>query len=209
MKLSNIVRGLLYIGAELGLFGEPRVIYDRDGGSPYLSRYYLWNGKPYMPDGSFPYNAKGNPKEGAIFPADKPAILLHRFHRSDDDLALHNHPWRWAISLILAGGYREEKRVVEATTDPRQVAYDKGGAYESLDRGHHVEVREFHPGDINVLTSDTFHRVDLLDTDAWSLFITGPKFASWGFWDRDDGSYTPWRTFIARKRGNDNFTEVE
>ena len=32
-------------------------------------------------------------------------VYLHRFHRPDIDQHLHNHPWRWAASLILNGSY--------------------------------------------------------------------------------------------------------
>jgi hypothetical protein len=62
-----------------------------------------------------------------------------------------------------------------------------------------VEQHKYTAGDVNVLTSETFHRVDLIDGEAWSLFVTGPKFSSWGFWETD-GVYTPWRQFIDRVR---------
>jgi len=156
---------------------RPRVIYDRAGVSPYLSRYYLV-GRPYMADGSAPIDRFGNPHPDAIFPRGI-GLYLHRFHRSDDDTALHNHPWRWARSLILAGGYIEERRI-----DGRVV--------------RHV-VR---PGSWRRIDQDDFHRVDLLEHDCWSLFIAGPKAASWSFWDRDTGETVPWREFIARVRGS-------
>ncbi|MGN6103684.1 MAG: hypothetical protein ACTHU0_01140, partial [Kofleriaceae bacterium] len=35
--------------------------------------------------------------------------MLHRFHRPDVDQHLHNHPWKWAVSLILSGSYVEER----------------------------------------------------------------------------------------------------
>ena len=33
-------------------------------------------------------------------------VYLHRFLRSDDDRALHDHPW-WNVSLLLEGAYTE------------------------------------------------------------------------------------------------------
>src|SRR5271170_2836454 len=87
----------------------PRVIYDREGVSPYLSRYYL-RGRPTMPDGSEPFAEDGAPKRGAIFP-DRIHVYLHKFHRGDSDEALHNHPWLWSRSFVLAGGYIEERRL--------------------------------------------------------------------------------------------------
>jgi|SRR5271154_3074577 len=156
----------------------PRVIYDREGKSPYLSRHYLI-GAPYMKDGSTPIDRFGNPKPEAVFPKGFGfSLFLHRFHRSDDDEALHNHPWAWAWSLILAGGYKEEYRV-----------------------GDDVTWRIVGPGRLIKITKDHFHRVDLLEKDSWSLFVAGPKEANWGFWDRTTKEFWPWRDFIAKVRG--------
>ena len=155
----------------------PRIIFDQDGLSPYLSRYYL-RGKPTMPDGSTPFTEAGDPKPGAIWPkGDGIGVYIHRFHRGDNDRELHNHPWRWAVSFVLAGGYWEERRV-----------------------GDDVFVREVRPGHINILSANSFHRVTLRDGDAWTLFVVGPKVSGWGFWKQDDGSFTPWREFLSRKR---------
>lgn len=155
----------------------PRVIYDRAGKTPYLSRHYLL-GAPYMKDGSVAIDRFGNPKENAIFPPGW-GLYLHRFHRSDDDVALHNHPWEWSLSLILAGGYSEERRY-----------------------GERVERRDVRPGRIIRINREDFHRVDLFEKDSWSLFLAGPKTASWGFWDRHTKEFWPWREFIARIRGS-------
>lgn len=102
-------------------------------------------------------------------------INLHQFHRGDYAGELHNHPWRWALSLLLIGGYREERRV-----------------------GGDVQVWTYPPLSVNALSAGTFHRVDLLDGECWSLFITGPKTQSWGFWDRITGAFTPWREYVGR-----------
>lgn len=154
----------------------PRVIFDRAGLSPYLSRYYL-TARPTMPDGSEPFR-NGQVREGAEWPNGPIALYLHRFHRSDEDLALHNHPWRWAVSLILTGGYSEERRI-----------------------GNRVVRRSVLPLTLNFISADDFHRVDLFEEDAWTLFLSGPKASSWGFWDRRTGEYVPWREFITRLRG--------
>lgn len=110
------------------------------------------------------------------------AIYLHHFHASDADSDLHNHPWPGS-SLILAGGYREERRV------------PWGEGVEA------IEQRVYLPGDTNILAPDTFHRVDLLDpaNGCWTLFTTGAKVQSWHFWDRDTGILTPWREALARR----------
>ncbi len=104
-------------------------------------------------------------------------IYLHRFHRSDADRDLHSHPWGGS-SLILRGGYSEERRV---------------------DGGPEINRRSFRASDVNILTPDTFHRVDLLDGESWSLFTTTSRCADWSFWDRDTGIETPWREALARR----------
>jgi hypothetical protein len=153
----------------------PRVILDREGKRPYLSRFYL-KGAPHMADGSSAIDEFGNPKREAIFPKGL-GIYLHRFHQSDASGALHNHPWKWAYALILAGGYWEERRF---DNDVRTVARL--------------------PGDLVRISEENFHRVDLVEDDSWSLFIAGPKGESWGFWDRYTHQTTPWREFLARGR---------
>jgi hypothetical protein len=158
----------------------PRVITDREG-TPYLSRYYLWPKIPKAPDGSPGFDETGSPKPGT-FDRDRDrsfALYLHHFHRGDGDAELHNHPWKTSFSLILAGGYLEERRL-------------RGTA--------RVIRRVLHPGDFNVIESDDFHRVELLEKDAWTLFLAGSRSQSWGFWNRVTTIYTPWREFVERKR---------
>jgi len=156
---------------------HPRVIYDRNGVSPYLSRYYFL-GNPFVRDGSSPFDASGRPHPHAIWPDGKIGLYLHRFHRGDDDGALHNHPWEWAVSFVLLGGYWEERRV-----------------------GNRVVRHEVRPGTLNFISASDFHRVDLRDGEAWTLFMVGPKSQGWGFWDRVTGQYMPWRQFIDEIRG--------
>lgn len=57
-------------------------------GVPYLTRCYLL-GKDW--------------KWGNVY--------LHHFHSSDQGDELHSHPWSWGLSLVLAGGYVEERVV--------------------------------------------------------------------------------------------------
>lgn len=106
-------------------------------------------------------------------------VRLHRIARSDLDHELHDHPWH-AVSLILAGSYREERRVGEP------------GAYE-------IVSRVYLPSDVNHIGADDYHRLELITPEVWSLFVTGPKLKSWSFWDRDTGVVTPWREFLRAK----------
>jgi hypothetical protein len=153
---------------------QPRIILDGRGEHPYLSRYYLFGG-PHMKDGSSPFDVYGNPYPNAIWPEGW-GLYIHRFHQSDIDQELHNHPWNWALSFVIAGGYIEERR-------------------NEFDQ---VTQRGVKPLSFNFIRSTDFHRVDLVEDDCWTLFLTGPKARSWGFWDRTTKVYTPWREFLAR-----------
>lgn len=130
-------------------------------GRPSLYKYLLWQ------------SGEGR---------DSVRLHLHHFVRSDADRDPHNHPWAWAVSLVLVGGYVEHRRVGVA------------GRYWM----HKVRVR---PGDLNFLGPNTFHRVELWQHDAWTLFLSGPVVQSWGFWSIVDGLFTPWRRYVVARGG--------
>lgn len=82
-------------------------------------------------------------------------VFLHKIMLSDDDRALHDHPWD-NISIILKGGYLEVTQ--------------RGAKY----RGS---------GDIISRRAEDAHRLVLPEgyPPCWSLFITGRSRRSWGF----------------------------
>lgn len=91
-------------------------------------------------------------------------IYLHQILRSDDDRALHDHPW-WNISVILKGGYLEWTPF-------------KGDA-------QNPSFKTRLAGDIIFRRGKSPHRLEILpgfEKEAWSLFITGPKLRDWGFY---------------------------
>lgn len=102
-----------------------------EGDKPYLERYYVCSAAGLR-------------------------VYLHRFVASDPDRGLHDHPWKWAVSIILAGWYVEERR-----------------------DGDHV--RSW----LNFLVGDNFHRVVLPaggGADVWTVFIhRAGKRKPWGF----------------------------
>jgi hypothetical protein len=85
-------------------------------------------------------------------------IYLHQFLRSDDDRALHDHPW-WNASILLNGRYVEH--TIAAGGINRRV--------------------EYRAGDIKLRGARYAHRIELVDGQCWSLFITGPRLREWGF----------------------------
>jgi len=72
-----------------------RTITDPNG-DPYLTRWYVWPGKPR--------SAADEVTPDAPF-----AIFIHFFHRGDKDRDQHNHPWDVSVAWILKGGYTEER----------------------------------------------------------------------------------------------------
>lgn len=128
-----------------------REITGRDE-SPYLLKFLLWG------------RSNGT------------RVHLHQFLRGDADPELHNHPWELAVSLVLAGGYFEERRA-----------------------GDDVVTHEVRPGHLNIIRSSTFHRVELREVDCWTLFVSGPAVQTWGFWNRESGVFTGWKSFNAAR----------
>lgn len=100
-------------------------------------------------------------------------IYLHRFLRSDEDRALHDHPWLLNCSLLLEGRYAEHA--------PSGVALRRAG-------------------DLALRLGPALHRIALVDGDpVWTLFVTGPKVREWGF-DCPNG-WRHWREFTAEAPG--------
>lgn len=180
---SEAARLVLDLVCYSGVLGRPRVILSRDATRPYLSRWYV-TARPTHPDGGEPFDDTGQPRPGTQW-ADKPfSILVHRFHSSDDGDALHNHPWSWAFSIVLAGGYVEER--FDSTTDGN------------------VRRRRVLPFSINWIDEHDFHRAELVEHDAWTIFVTGPKVSTWGFMEKLTWDFVPWREWIARHRAKEN-----
>lgn len=101
-------------------------------------------------------------------------IYLHHFLRSDDDRALHDHPW-WNVSLILTGGYSEH--TIAAGGVSHRVRYEAGNL-----RFRHARFA---------------HRVELDTGAAWTLFITGPVLREWGF--HCPHGWRHWKEFVDQR----------
>lgn len=115
-----------------------------DGERPYLERYFVCR----------------------LFGRN---VYIHRFVASDPDRGLHDHPWSWALSIVLAGHYLEERR-----TGTRTVRW------------------------LNRITADTFHRVLKPEgaADVWTLFIHGARSKEWGFLRQEPNApFLVWRPF--------------
>ncbi len=116
---------------------------DIEIGENYLSRWYL-----------IPRNRLFN-------------IYLHRYRGSDDDRALHDHPWV-SLSYLISGDLYE---------------YDTGGC------------KHLKSGAWRFRRSTYAHRLEKASkrSDVWTLFLTGPRIRHWGF--HCPKGWVPWEKF--------------
>lgn len=99
-------------------------------------------------------------------------VYLHQFLRSDEDRALHDHPW-WNVSILIDGRYIEH-------------TISAGGVNRRI---------EYVAGDVKFRSAKYAHRVELVDGECWSLFITGPRLREWGF--HCPAGWKHWKEFTA------------
>lgn len=103
-------------------------------------------------------------------------VYFHEIVRSDDDRALHDHPW-WNVSIILTGGYFEHTIAA-------------GGVHVRRWRG---------PGSIKLRRAKAAHRLEV-GAPCRTLFITGPRMREWGFHCPEAG-WRHWRVFTSGPNG--------
>ncbi|QRF60228.1 hypothetical protein [Variovorax paradoxus] len=101
-------------------------------------------------------------------------VYVHEFLRSDDDRALHDHPWV-NLSVLLEGQYTEHEILA-------------GGVHQKTVRS---------AGDWRFRRSGRIaHRIELTHGRCWTLFITGPRYRHWGFHCERAG-WVHWRLFTS------------
>lgn len=123
---------------------EPDFVISRND-RPYLRRWYL-----------IPRNATAN-------------VYLHEFLQSDEDGALHDHPWHNA-SFVVDGRYIEH--LADGSAEYRVAGYY--GTRKPTD----------------------LHRIELLPGErAVTIFTTGPRVREWGF--ACPQGWKHWRDFTA------------
>ena len=121
---------------------------DRIIGDNYLHRWYLIPRNPFF------------------------NVMLHRFMGSDDDRALHDHPWA-SMSILLKGA------LIEVLPFPPH-------GWQ-----HWRRIKRFRP----VFRRATHaHRIVLVNGPAWTLFITGPVIRPWGF--HCPKGWVHWKEFV-------------
>lgn len=108
-------------------------------------------------------------------------IYLHKFIQSDEDMALHDHPWHNA-SILIDGEYIEHREGIWPKLREEGYVY-----FRKASSAHRVELfsatkKFYHYVGINQ------HPVEETINDQGkyksviTIFITGPKIREWGFW---------------------------
>lgn len=96
-------------------------------------------------------------------------IALHRWHRSDDDRALHDHKAD-NLSILLTGRLRE---IVGDLSTKRTYA----GEVRMVHRR-----RTLWPFVPYFRRAETPHRIELIDGPVWTIWIRWPPRRRWGYW---------------------------
>lgn len=153
MHLPDWLRRRLYHRAVRTMMHRPPDVIIGTADNPYMHRWHL-----------IPRNRWLN-------------LYLHRFWRSDDDRALHDHPW-WNCSLLLAGSYVEH--MIAA-----------GGIHRR---------ERLTAGALRLRPAKAAHRIELEPSEAGpqpclTLFATGPRIRDWGF--HCPRGWVPWRVFTS------------
>lgn len=137
------------------------------------------------------------------------SCYINNVLRSDDDRALHDHPW-WNISIVLLGGYWEWgpkwMGPVPGPYVPSRIAWRGPGSVVIRRRAHWLHRLELDP---NKAKQETI-----------SLFLTGPAMRRWGFRVPETGEWIDardWEQHLANTgqspgtigRTRDQFSEDE
>lgn len=153
-------------------------------------------------------------------------IYLHKFCRSDDDRALHNHPWAWNLSIIIKGSYIEHMPKNPATFGkPVYKIVTEAKFYPEFGYACAGDSIKYPPEDFETITKirkawrPIFrlgiwpHRVELMkfaimdrkgnynikELPVWTIFITGRRVREWGFYCPKGWKH--WKKFVSVREG--------
>lgn len=109
-------------------------------------------------------------------------IYLHKFVQSDDDRALHCHPWINS-SILIDGQY------IEHTPKGKFYRHQGHVYFRRAKSPHRVELRQSIEGENGIrivapITGflETIPFYNPKPIPVITIFITGPKIREWGFW---------------------------
>lgn len=112
-------------------------------------------------------------------------IYLHELWRSDDDRALHDHPWLWC-SIILRSEYWEVTPVAGALVQRHNIYKARSIRFRGAKSAHRLMVPNLYSGP-SLLFDDSGRIIGRTPKELvparrpLTLFITGPRMREWGF----------------------------
>lgn len=96
------------------------------------------------------------------------AIYLHKFHRSDDNSSLHDHPWNF-ITIPIWRGYND-------------CTFNGGRDKEGNPTFNRQRI---YPFTIHYRPATHVHFVELIDNKiAWTIIVRFKYLRWWGFWNK-------------------------
>lgn len=128
-------------------------------------------------------------------------IYVHEFLRSDDDRALHDHPWLFNASWLIDGCYVEHT-IAEGGVQHRTQRVGGDWKFRWGPAPHRVEIQTM----ADLLEDGGIEGAQVWPWNAeplpcWTVFITGPVVRTWGF--HCPRRWVPWQEFTdARDSGS-------
>lgn len=105
--------------------------------------------------------------------------MVQEIHTADDDRDPHNHPWEWCFSIILSGGYVEERREGALGEEVMWLRRRPGLGILRMSSETRRRCRTW-----NWIGENTYHRIVHLTKvePTWTLFVGGARRpGGWGF----------------------------
>jgi hypothetical protein len=107
-------------------------------------------------------------------------VYLHQILRSDDDRALHDHPWP-NVSIVVKGRY-EEITIESGYGRWLRAELESLGKDPKTSWGWSTVTKVRKALSVVFRRATTPHRLVVRPGEsAWTLFITGPRVRDWGF----------------------------
>lgn len=117
-------------------------------------------------------------------------ICLHQILRSDDDRALHDHPFS-NVSILLRGSYIEHTIAAGGVERQRVLSAPALRVRPFGSFAHRLELPEHFAVEVGSRSARAVGE----PVECWSLFITGPRYRQWGFHCKD--RWVHWKTFTS------------
>lgn len=117
-------------------------------------------------------------------------VRVHHFLSSDDDRAMHDHPW-WFITFMLKGSYVDVSKCTECYDGKTEPMWWDCRICD----GTGIIRDRLRVGSIRFRRATHIHRVE--STGSWTFVISGPWQRHWGFWSK--GTFQRWKAYLADK----------